>query len=350
MTTKNKNKGAIRTPSASGQNKNSIYRAPKKIKDAVRSLVGKAAIITFHSLGDLDACASALALSHHLGKDALVAPPDRTNSESRRILGNALASTLSFEEARKRFPEAPIILLDANDRSILPQFAHDTDEGENKLFLIIDHHASDENSVHAKNEWIVPDSPSTCELVGSLIDKVDAQEARWLILGILSDSAGLVRANSKTFATMAKLLEKSDLDYENMLSSLEQPSSSSSRAIVLEGLRQAVWLEKEGFLIATAMVSSHESHVADALVGAGADVAFVGTQDKKGSRISARLRPALAEKIDLPLVMKEVGRVIDGDGGGHSCAAGASGPRWDRLEGALMLAQRLFFERVGKTL
>ena len=74
--------------------------------------------------------------------------------------------------------------------------------------------------------------------------------------------------------------------------------------------------------------------MADALVAAGADVAFVGTSDKKGARISARLRPSYATEVDLPGLMREVGRYLGGMGGGHPAAAGASGSKRERLEEA----------------
>ena len=105
-------------------------------------------------------------------------------------------------------------------------------------------------------------------------------------------------------------------------------------------MRQATWKTEGEWLLATAVVSSHESHVADALVAAGADVAFVGTSDKKGARISARLRPSYATEVDLPGLMREVGRYLGGMGGGHPAAAGASGSKRERLEEALILAQR----------
>ncbi len=343
--------------------KSSASRAPKRIKTALGSLAGKPVIITFHSLGDLDACAGALALARFLGPQALVAPPDRTNSESRRLLGNELAKAPSFDQARKRFPSAPIVLIDANDRSLLPQFANTGNEqntrdgkgatgaraaGDAKnapIFLLIDHHALGADSIRADNEWVDPTACSVCEMICPLVEPIDPESARWLVWGILSDSAGLMRADARTFVAMAKLLERSDRSYEDLRHELSHPAAATARAAVLEGLRQSVWLEKDGLVVAMATVSSHESHVADALVNAGADAAFAGTQDRKGARISARLRPALSSRLDLPKLMEEVGKTLGGNGGGHPCAAGASGPRWDRLEGALFLAQRLFLER-----
>ena len=313
---------------------------------AMRSLGGKAAIITFHSLGDTDAAASALALAEQIGPRAVVAWPDRTNSESRRLLGGEMerpGQFMQFRAARAKFPKAPIILLDANDPSILPQFG----DGE-KASLLIDHHALSRRSVRAKIEWVEPDASSACELVAALIPHPAPEQARWLALGILSDSAHLLRADARTFGTLARLLGRTDEDYEQLLNSLRQPENAQSRAAVLEGLRQATWRLEGEWLLASAAVSSHESHVADALLSAGADVAVAGTSDKKGARISARLRPSLAESIDLPAVMAQVGRSLGGMGGGHPAAAGASGPNGGKLNEAMALALRLCAESLAK--
>ena len=354
------------------------HRPPRALLRALRSLRGKQVIITFHSLGDTDAVGGALALAEQLGPRSVVAFPDRTNSESRRLFGAEIGLSepggqmrggqfraepggqtmgkrlgpaqvyMPFEAARARYPGAKIILLDANDPSILPQFGSAQISARSsgaiaaplRPDILIDHHALSSNSVRARIEWVDPQSPAACELIAATIPRPSPEQARELSLGILSDSAHLLRADARTFGTLARLLMRTDEDYEQLLNSLRHPQSAQNRAAVLEGLRQATWKLEGEWLLASAAVSSHESHVADALLGAGADVAFVGTADKKGARISARLRPSLAARLDLPALMAEVGRRLGGMGGGHPAAAGATGPRGDRLNEALELALR----------
>ena len=160
-------------------------------------------------------------------------------------------------------------------------------------------------------------------------------------MGILSDSAHLMRADANTFAALSRLIPLSSQSYEQLLNELRHPNNATCRAAVLEGLRQCTWKLQGERLLASAIVSSHESHVADALISAGADVAVAGTSDKKGARISARVRASLADEMDLPAIMRETGRALGGMGGGHPGAAGASGPRGERLEDAIGLALRL---------
>ncbi len=318
-------------------------QAPAWVKKSLHSLKGKPVLLTFHSLADLDACASALALAEELGPHAVIAPPDRLNSESRRLLGTQVKGWPSFEQARQQHPNAPVILLDANDPSILPQF-----KPKISVDILIDHHAPQDGSISSPVSWIDPDASSTCELVAHFIARPSPEQARALVLGILSDSARLVRADAETFAILSRLLRECPQSYEDLLTELEQPASPASRAAVLEGLRQATWLTEGSWVVATASVSSHESHVADALVRSGADVAFVGCSDSHGVRLSARLRPALSRRVHLPFLCHQLGSLLGGSGGGHPSAAGANGPRAEKLEEALRLAQQLFLAEMAK--
>lgn len=317
--------------------------AMKKVSDALSAMKkgGKKTLVTFHSLGDLDACASALFVADIIGKEAIVAPPDRVNSESRRLLSGMMGSFMSFDRAAEKYPDCNIVLVDCNDPSLLSHL-----EGI-KPDALIDHHAIQKNSVRAHVEWVQPESSSTCEMVAELAPIIRPQFADILALGVLSDSAHLRRASPKTFAMLAKLLTQASMDYDAMLSLLEKPSGAASRAAVLEGLRNVTWQEKGGIVCATAAVSSHEGNVAEVLVGAGADCAFAGTAGKHDVRISGRMRRAMAAKVDLPKIMEKVGEKIEGHGGGHMLASGATGKRADLLDDALALCAREFFRQAG---
>ncbi len=302
---------------------------------------GKPIIITFHSLGDLDACASALSLAEFIGKSAIVAPPDRVNSESMRILKEEMEGLPKFVDACAKNPKAKIVLLDANDPALLSHLAG------RKPDLIVDHHAQSDASVRAACEWIDPESPSASEMVAKIIGKCGPEFAQMLVFGILSDSARLARARPQTFAVLSTLLMHAGEDYEWFLSKLEKPEGMQSRAAVLEGLRNVTWQEKFGLVCAIAAVSSHEAHVAEVLVRAGADCAFAGTNSAKDCRISARMRPSLAARVDLPKLMEAVGKKIGGHGGGHMAAAGATGAWPGALDEALSFASGEFFRQAG---
>lgn len=324
-----------------GSKVNALAGSLVAIRKAVSQLAkGKEKVlITFHSLGDMDACASALALASHIGKKAMVCPPDRVNSESRRVLGKETAKFTPFSNAIEDFQDAKVVLLDCNDRSLA---GHVT-----TCDLLIDHHAMQRDSIRGQMEYVDPESSSTSEIIAMIIGKPAPYQADLLIYGILSDSARLSRATPRTFEAMALLLKRATADYEGFLTALEKPQDAPGRAAVLEGLRNATWQEKGGLVAACAAVSSHESHVAEALVRAGADCAFAGTSGS-GCRISARMRPAHSSRVDLPHLMAKIGRLIGGHGGGHPAAAGASGTKDGMLDEALGLAMRDFFIQANK--
>jgi len=64
------------------------------------SLKGGRIVITFHSLGDLDAVGSAIALQRFLGKRAIIAPPDRPNSPARKLLEFTETPTTLFHDLK----------------------------------------------------------------------------------------------------------------------------------------------------------------------------------------------------------------------------------------------------------
>jgi nanoRNase/pAp phosphatase (c-di-AMP/oligoRNAs hydrolase) len=316
------------------------YNPPASLLSALEDMKGKEVIVTSHSLADADAVASAFALSEWIGPCAVHALADRANSQAKRLFAGELKAAISFKQARMSYPNAPIILVDCNDRQLLPHI-----EGQ-KVDILIDHHALSYDSARARIEWVEPGASSCSELVASIIKFPTPQIAQALALGILSDSAQLMRADSRSLRALACMLEHSSLSFEQLLEILRHPPKLENRAAVLEGLRQSTWRIENGWLIASAAVSSNESHVADALINAGADAVFVGTSDEKGARISARLRPRLASSLNLPEIMLEVGRFLGGSGGGHPAAAGARGPKSNLLEDALILAQKLLVKKM----
>ncbi|MCL6089360.1 MAG: DHH family phosphoesterase, partial [Candidatus Marsarchaeota archaeon] len=204
------------------------YSPQASILSALRRLRGKRVLVTAHSLADTDAVASASALADWLGPRAVHALADRANSEARRLLPEELHAAIPFSQARGRFPSAPIVLLDANDPSLLPHLSAE------RIELIIDHHALSADSMRARAEWVEPRAASCSELVASIIGPVRPPAARALALGMLSDSAQLMRAEPPTLRALASLLEHSDSTYEQLLEQLRQPPKAESRAAGLE--------------------------------------------------------------------------------------------------------------------
>lgn len=279
----------------------------------------KRPVITFHSLGDLDAVGSAIALKRFLGKKAVIAPPDRPNSSARKLLSYTQTPTTLFSDLSLSQHDA-IIVLDSSSPHLLAHLAGI------KPDILIDHHGKFGGEVSAKKEISDPAASSTCEMLHFMLHAADRISCLSLLLGIISDSAYFKSATPRTFEAAAALLERSGLPYSQIASLAAAPETFDER---VESLRscQSVTADRIGqCIVATAMAKSHEAHFADALVHIGADIAFVGCAGEE-SRISARMRETLKGRVRLDRIMFEVGKVLGGSGSGHELAAGASGSR-----------------------
>lgn len=102
------------------------------------------------------------------------------------------------------------------------------DKSAFKEIVKIDHHPSDE--VFGDSDWKDETSSSTCQMISELVlesgMKFDRKIAENLFLGIVSDSDRFLISytTSKTFYLIAKLIEKSQIDFTNLYSCLyERP-------------------------------------------------------------------------------------------------------------------------------
>ncbi|MEM2138331.1 MAG: DHH family phosphoesterase [Candidatus Anstonellaceae archaeon] len=308
-------------------------------------LAGRRAIVTFHSLGDLDAVGGAIALQRHLGKNAIIAPPDKPNSSARKLLEYAQVQTTPFSEI-KRNPKDAVIVLDSSSPHLLFHLAGI------KPSLIIDHHARFGGEISAEKEILDPSASSVCEMLYYLLKPTDKLSCMALLLGLISDSAAFKYATPRTFTAAAYLLEHSGMSYSQLSALAASPESIGER---IESLRscQSVSAEKIGeHIVATALAKSHEAHFADMLINLGADIAFVGCQGES-AHISARMRHELSGRVRLEKIMFEVGKILGGAGSGHELAAGASGALSQNLKAALgicvkMAEQQLLSAESGK--
>jgi len=312
--------------------KTGIKSKPSAAGLLLESFRKRPAVVTFHSLGDLDAVGSAIALQRFIGKKCTIAPPDRPNSGARHILEYTGTPATPFSELKLTGKEA-IIVLDSASPHLLAHLAGITPD------LIIDHHRKFGGEIRAKQEICDPSSSSTCEMLHFMLKPTDRISCLCLLIGIISDSSNFKYATPETFIAASELLEKSGLSYSQVLALSSVPETFSER---IESLRscQSVSAERIGeHIVAKAIAKSHEAHFADMLIHLGADVAFVGCEGEDG-RISARMRDTLSGRVRLDRIMFEVGKVLGGNGSGHELAAGASGSK-ENLRPALGICVKL---------
>jgi nanoRNase/pAp phosphatase (c-di-AMP/oligoRNAs hydrolase) len=310
-----------------------------KAKRFLASLKRKKVLITFHSLGDLDAVCSALALSWHLGKKAVVAAPDRLTSEARKYVALCEGTVLNFASVELRGFDC--VVVDSSSPYLLSHL-----EGK-KIAAIFDHHAINEGSVKAANAFIDANASSSSEIIAQLISKPDRKVAEALLVGLIADSARFKNSNARTLEVAGKLLSASGKSMWEVSTFASHDEDISERIETLASCKRLHVARAGNLLVAVTKVRSFAAHVADALVSLGADVAIVGEAGKE-ARVSARCSDRVPPEFSLVPLMEEAGKMIGGVGGGHRHAATATGSNVSALDGALSVCMKVAEEKLSK--
>ena len=292
-------------------------------------------MLTFHSLGDLDAIASAYVFSRFC-KSAKIVIPDHINAEARHFaLQNALTLHSLADVQGEKF--GLTILLDCSSAKLAVHMAG------RKIDAIIDHHEPHADELFAPLKIVKEDASSTCEMLAFLLPakKIDEKIAYALAAGIVSDSAHFRSASAKTFKAMHSLLQKCGCTYSQLLQACHVPTDISARTTTLQSFQRMQFENAGNYIIAWTITNAYESHAALSLLNIGADFSFVGHAGKKTARISARMDSSLSLPISMADIMREVAPLIGGSGGGHKYAAGASGDSPAKLNETLCACVRL---------
>ncbi len=308
----------------------------KAMLNFLKSSREKKALILIHSLADLDAVGSAVALQLYLKNSSIIAS-DLPTAKAR----NLLRFVKSEVNTGGKLSSDMLLILDTNSYDMLGELAEGVRNFKGEK-AVIDHHSIHPDSIKANHLLVDNRYLSTSELIYELLKelkcKISEREAVCLLCGIIDDSAGFKNANRKTFSDIAQLLGKTKLRYEEILRFTETNLDISQRIALLTACKRADILMVGGYLIAKSNVGSFEAKAAEALIDLGADFSFVGSSGKKEVRISARVRGDACNELGINIatqVMEKVGKTLKGSGGGHACAAGADGPNVDAFDDAM---------------
>ena len=312
-----------------------------KIQQFFEEKKEKKTLILGHHNADIDAVSSAILLYHYLKK---------LNFKSVDVGFPGIS--LQARNLLPHLDKKPLEKFDVNDYGLVALVDTST---ENQLpgvdlsksdVVIIDHHQL--TGINGK-QFVNKDAVSTTEIIYSGFDiPMDKTMAELVLAGIIFDSAFLRLADNETFALLSKLLSKYKISYGELIELLSIPMPESEKIARLKGMQRCKIERTGGYIIATSEVGSFESSVARALIGAGADAAIVGC---KGSeiRISGRAKRTFIKETKLNLgqqIMPKLGKLLGGSGSGHDAAAGANGPRKDKLTEALDFAVNLIKEQI----
>ncbi len=286
-------------------------------------------MVTFHSVGDTDAVASAIGVAAYLN-NAKVSTPDIITSNARRMLrrlnyadliGNSFYDDATF-----------IVLVDANNFESCGAFKQRL-KGFRGTALVLDHHASSTISGGAEifvfdSEEFTSASGIVYELLKATGFGIERRLATLLALGIVADSAEFKNANAMSFRHLGELLALAGKDYASLMHEFGSVPGAEARMRAAECLRAAQMEIRGGMFFVHGVAAGAANICADYALKAGADIALFVSERENEVSFSARMRPPLDRQtgIHMGRIMARLAPIIGGTGGGHPCAAGAYGP------------------------
>ncbi|MDR1404591.1 MAG: DHH family phosphoesterase [Candidatus Methanoplasma sp.] len=291
------------------------------IKETAEILRTKNKVILVHGNADMDAVGSAFAISSCFPDGDIFAPGGVD-----RVAGLA-AEKLNInilEECDVSLYDLAVVV-DTSSPEQLGPTASDIPAGS----VVIDHHSP---TGKWKGMHFVCDSTkvSCCEIVKDVIDaagvNIPRDAAMALLGGMLTDSGHFQFANPKIMRSFAELLEKGNIHADEVFNLTRSRVTMSERIAVMKAVGRTKFDHIGDMMVATSYGGSFEASSCRALMTAGADVAFVGSQRDNEFRVSGRASQEIVRKgIHLGKIMGSISEETETDGGGHGGAAGMSG-------------------------
>lgn len=290
----------------------------KEIADRLRN---SKKVILVHGNADMDAIGSAFGIANTYPPAEIYAPGgvDRVA----RIVSEKLNMNILEECDISNYDLVVVV-----DTSSPEQFKPGSvDVPENSV--VIDHHKS---TGKWKGMQVFCDDTkvSCCEIIRDMI-KEDNQEisketALALLGGMLTDSGHFQFANSDMLKTFADTMDDTGIQMDEAMNLTKVGMSMSERIAVMKVVERSKFDRVGDMIVAVSYGSSFEASSCKALMCAGADVVFVGSQREDEFRLSARATQEMVRRgIHLGDLVGELGCETDADGGGHGAAAGMSG-------------------------
>lgn len=297
------------------------------LTDAARH--GQRILVLCHHNADPDATGSSLVLADVLGQ--LGARAQAGVSEGINAISQNILKAFGREIAINPPLNADLaVLVDTSSLEHLGKLGEELKQRKLK-FAIIDHHRPAEGREQLASFYFVrEDFAAEAELILQLVKvlgvKLTPEQASLLLAGIISDTGHFKFAKGHTFEAVDALL-KAGADYGRVLEAMQLPDNISKRIAMVKAAGRSELLRIHGHLVVFSELGSFEADAASMLVRIGADVAFVGSEEKGGIRLCGRARQEIlrATRLHLGELMEELGKEFGGSGGGHAGAASMQG-------------------------
>ena len=288
-----------------------------KIADELK---GKRKVILVHGNADMDAIGSAYALSKAFPEADIFAP----NSIDRVARMVCEKMDLDIRENCVLTDYEQVVIVDTSSPDQL-----ELDQEIPADAIVIDHHMP--TGKWDGFEFYCNDSKtSCCEIVKEIIDGAGIEITRdmglMLLGGMITDGGHFQFANADLLFAFGDLMKRCDIDMDEAFTLTQAQVSMSEKVAMMKSIERTKFDRVGNYIVATSYAGSFEASCCRAIMAAGADVVFVGSQRENEFRLSARATQDVVRKgIHLGDIMSSMGQETMSDGGGHGGAAGLSG-------------------------
>ena len=196
--------------------------------------------------------------------------------------------------------------------------------------IVIDHHKPTGKWDFADTFYCDDTRTSCCEIIKELIDAAGIPITRdmglMLLGGMLTDSGHFQFARPAMLPAFADIMSRCGIEMDEAMELTQAPVSMSERIAMMKAIERTRFDRVGEMIVAISFGGSFEASSCRAIMAAGADVVFVGSQRDENFRLSARAtQEAVRKGIHLGEIMSGIGEETMSDGGGHGGAAGLTG-------------------------
>jgi len=288
-----------------------------EIADKLR---GKKKVILVHGNADMDAIGSAYALKRAF-PDADIYAPNSIDRVSKLVVDKLDVAIL---ESCDLSAYEQVVVVDTSSPEQLEMEAELPKDS-----IIIDHHMPT-GKWEGYEFYCDENRTSCCEIIKDILDEndipIDRDMGLMLIGGMITDSGHFQFARPGLLEAFADIMRRCDINMDEAYNLTIAPVSMSEKVAMLKAIERTKFDRVGNYIVATSYGGSFEASSCRAIMGAGADVVFVGSQRDDVFRLSARATQEVVRKgINLGEIMKGIGVETMTDGGGHGGAAGLSG-------------------------
>jgi nanoRNase/pAp phosphatase (c-di-AMP/oligoRNAs hydrolase) len=288
--------------------------------EAADRLRGKNKVILVHGNADMDAIGSAYAIKKAF-PEADIFAPNGIDRVSKLVVDKIGVEIL--EECDMSSYEQVVVVDTSSPEQLESEIEIPKDA------VIIDHHMPT-GKWDGYHFYCDDTKTSCCEIVKSILDEngidIDRDTGLMLIGGMITDSGHFQFAKAEMLSDFADIMKRCDINMDEAFNLTIAPVSISEKIAMLKAIERTKFDRVGNLIVATSYGGSFEASSCRAILQAGADVVFVGSQRDEEFRLSARAtQEAVRKGVHLGDIMKGIGTETMNDGGGHGGAAGMSG-------------------------